>query len=165
MRGHTGGPVGGAHARRELLRTGGDGLGFRILLLMASLIPLAGGCTIGRAPSAMSHEVRPDLPTTATYSPNTVISGAELAVLDAPNLYQAIRRLRPGILRAGPPSALPQGPALPVVFLDDHLLGDVNELQRMNHVGVREIRRLSRVDLAIRYGRGDLGSAILILTR
>ena len=162
MRGHSGreeerGRVAGQGALEVF-----DGHGAAILLALAGCVLLA-GCVVGRAPG-LAEGVRPDLPAMTTYAPNSAISGAELELLNAPNLYQALVRLRPGILRAGRMS-----PSMrvsePVVFLDDHLIGDVNELRHLTHVGVREIRRLSRVDLGIRYGRGDLPAAIVIITR
>jgi len=97
-------------------------------------------------------------------SPN-LIGNWELQNLPDLTALEAIRRLRPNWLRAGsrPSIAVETGGSrMPRVHLNGVPLQNLNELEQINAVDVREMRFLSGTDATTRFGTGYLNGAILV---
>ena len=93
-----------------------------------------------------------------------VITQEQLAELPPEyNLYQAIRRLRPGWLRARGPSNM-DGAAAIQVFLNNVRVGTADILETRPLDGVLELRFYSATDATTRWGTGVGAGAIEIIT-
>jgi len=92
-----------------------------------------------------------------------LITRAELDNAQAPDLHQAIQRLRPNWLHSRGPVSLQSPDAGNVlVYLDDTRLGGIEALSNLQPAEVLEIRRLSAADATSRWGVGHAGGAILV---
>jgi hypothetical protein len=121
--------------------------------------------TAGCASTSRQYEgPRPRAGAHATERANSAVQGWQISSYDG-SLFAALMRVQPGLLRAGAPTVTEPRGAMPVVFVDDRLAGDLGVLHTMSPRLVREVRRYSRVELAVRFGRGDLNSAIVVTTR
>lgn len=112
-----------------------------------------GACYPGRASSGSGA------------SPN-LIGNWELRDLPDLTALEAIRRLRPNWLRAGsrPSIAVATGgnSRMPKVHLNGVPLQNLNELEQINAIDVREMRYLSGSDATTRFGTGYMNGAILV---
>lgn len=97
----------------------------------------------------------------------SVITQEELDALPALTVFQAIERLRPSWLRGRVTTV--RGATseryFPHVFVDRVPTGDLEVLNRMNALDVREIRFLSASDATTRYGTGYPGGIIEVFTK
>jgi hypothetical protein len=92
-----------------------------------------------------------------------LITRAELDNAQAPDLHQAIQRLRPNWLHSRGPVSLQSPDAGNVlVYLDDTRLGGIETLSNLQPAEVLEVRRLSAADATSRWGVGHAGGAILV---
>lgn len=92
-----------------------------------------------------------------------VILGEELAASSAENALQAIRLLRPSMLRArGGSSSDPTGAANIVVYQDGVKTGGTNSLESIPTISVREVRFMNAADATVRFGTGHPMGAILV---
>ena len=95
-----------------------------------------------------------------------VVGAAELTATGAPDLYSALRQIRPEFLQARGVSSIHQStPDLPAVYLDGVEIGGIDELRSISTGEVREVRRLSAQEAAARTGTNDPGGAILVFTK
>ena len=95
-----------------------------------------------------------------------VVEAVELAATGAPDLYTALRQVRPEFLQARGVSSIRTGnPDLPAVYLDGVAIGGVDELSRISTVEVREVRRLTAQETLVRTGTNSPGGAILVFTK
>jgi len=95
-----------------------------------------------------------------------VVEAAELAATGAPDLYTALRQVRPEFLQARGVSSIHDATAdLPVVYLDGVAIGGPDELGRISTVDVREVRRLSAQEALARTGTNKPGGAILVFMK
>lgn len=93
-------------------------------------------------------------------TPNT-LTKADLLETNEETLYEAIRRLRPRWLR--PRGGNLDGRTLAQVFVDGSPRGDVNALGQIRVIDVADVRFLSTIDAATRYGTlAAIGGAILV---
>jgi hypothetical protein len=93
------------------------------------------------------------------------ISPAELRETREPTVLEALRRLRADLFRARAPSpSEPQG-SLPAVYIDGMYQGDLSALQSVIPDVVREIRVVSSIDAAFRFGRPHPAGAVLVLLK
>jgi hypothetical protein len=111
--------------------------------------------------SACSKRVPDEAPQAAS-SP-TVITAEELAKVDATNAYDAIRKLRPSLLKSrGRTSLMRSTPESPTVYLDDRKLGDISNLNDLNPRSILEIRYLSASEAQVKFGMGLPGGVLAI---
>lgn len=96
---------------------------------------------------------------------NEMITPAELRETREPTVLEALRRLRVDLFRARAPSpSEPQG-SLPAVYIDGMYQGDLSVLQSLIPDVVREIRVVSSIDAAYRFGRPHPAGAVLVLLK
>lgn len=138
-----------------------------ILALALSLVVAA--CAGGGTGASSTQE-----PATLRRDRN-VITREELSTETVTNVYDAIRHLRPEMLTPRGGSQATQSITAGAsasdagqinVYLDgSKLSGGVNTLRDISLNGVKEIRYLNSVDATQRYGTGNTGGAIVILSR
>ncbi len=96
----------------------------------------------------------------------SVVAAAELAATGAPDLYTALRQVRPEFLQARGVSSIRRAtPDYPEVYLDGVDVGGLDQLGRITTTEVREVRRLSAAQAAARTGTNTPGGAILVITK
>lgn len=108
----------------------------------------------------------------AVRDPN-VITEAELANENSPNVYDAILHLRPSMLRPRLSNATSSinadvtgsGAYTLHVYLGNNLLGTVDDLRSVPVVTVKEIRYLNPSQAMQRFGSTDPGGVILLTLR
>ena len=82
--------------------------------------------------------------------------------------YTVVERLRANWLlpqRPSSPSDVSDGPILPVVYVDNIRLGDVETLRSVPAGDIAEMRLLNDRDADFRYGTGHVGGAIAVTTK
>ena len=90
-----------------------------------------------------------------------VISAREVEREDAASAYDLVERLRPNFLRTR--GSLFDG--MPLVYVDDVLLGDVNMLRTVHARDVREIRYVRGEDMLFRSQEASGRRVIQVITR
>ncbi len=117
------------------------------------------GCATGGASAAGASPMR---------DPN-VISSQELARENSPSVYDAIQHLRPEMLRLRPANASSSISApddyTVHVYLDNTRLGEIADLRSLPVTTVREIRYLDPAQAMQRFGSGNPGGVILLISR
>lgn len=143
-------------------------LPFATQLFTITTIPLAAGF-IGCASqshrdtleTASARQVAP----ARALSSRSVIDGATLATVGAGNVYEALLRLRPEVLyRVAMTVDAPAG-ATRVVYVDGRLRGDTRELRQLPVNEVLELRLLTPIETAVRFGKKPVVGAIAITSR
>ena len=95
-----------------------------------------------------------------------VITAPELSRSDARNAYDAIRRIRPEMLRARDPGTVVYFKARrPVVAVDNNIVGGVDMLRTLPADRIARIEYVSSWVAARRYGPGFGDGVMLIETR
>jgi len=96
----------------------------------------------------------------------SIVGAAELTATGAPDLFNALRQVRPEFLQArGVSSIRTATPDFPAVYLDGVQIGGIDELSNISTVNVREVRRLSAREALVRTGTNNPGGAILVFTK
>lgn len=91
----------------------------------------------------------------------SVITREELQGSRAPNLYDAIRKLRPAYFAIrGPVSIYNKSEMGMVVIVNRHVIGGLDELESMRVNGLFCVRRLSAADVALLTGMTALDGGI-----
>jgi hypothetical protein len=81
---------------------------------------------------------------------SSVITAAELQQTRAANLYDIIRRLRPGYFSIRGPSSILNEPAdAIVVIVNRHIIGGVDELRSMQAINLMCVRRLPAAEVSL----------------
>ncbi len=98
-----------------------------------------------------------------------VITQAELAAENSPDIYEAIQHLRPEMLRphlanASSSITAPQDYTVHV-YIDNNRLGEIADLKSIPVMTVREIRYLNPAQAMQRFGSGNPGGAIVLTSR
>ena len=94
-----------------------------------------------------------------------VITAEELMATHVTSLYQAIQQIRPTFLHdRGYMSVYDARAQVPMVYVDNILMGDVDFLQSINTTEVAEVRKLSAEEATTRWGTGHIGGAIVVTT-
>lgn len=95
-----------------------------------------------------------------------LITAEEMAEANVNYAYEAVERLRPNWLvwRPGRSSTDPK-PLVPVVFLDDTFLGDIDELRLIVASEILEIRFLDDREAVYRYGTTYNSGIIQVIRR
>ena len=124
----------------------------RTLAIAAAALLAAGAC------SPKSAHVTPQ--------DRNVITADEIAKSNATNAYEAVERLRPSFLRTrGSQSLQNQEPPTPMIYVDGMRYGPLATLASVPSLGIVSIQYLSAIDATQRYGIGNEGGAILIVTK
>jgi hypothetical protein len=121
-------------------------------LVLASVLLGASACT-----NAVSN---------GTASQQTVISRADIERAHVSTVLDAIRRYRSDALVARAPSSIYlDKQTYPVVFLDNELYGQIDELRNISADAVEEIRFFSGTDAVRRFGAQYGGGVIQVVSR
>ena len=86
----------------------------------------------------------------STRSNSNLVTRDEIASVPEGNLYDALQRLRPELLRAR--STATAATAVPVVFVDGIRRGSIDYLRAINNRQVMEVRYINAIDATTRYG-------------
>ena len=121
--------------------------------------------TISCASSGSASAVETQSTSSRSTSASKSLSASDLEKSGAPNLYEAIRRLRPGWLNERPSGSIMQGNEPLVVYLDGTRYGQVRSLQMLNITGIAEVRRYDASEATYRWGTGHGNGAIEVKTR
>lgn len=136
-------------------------------VLLASACASAGSAVGSGADRATLQSVdRFDGSDLRAVSRSRLIIGAEMAASGAASADQAIRRLRPEMLR---PRRSHSGAGstymLPILYLDEQRLYDFDLLSTIPADQVREVRLLSETEANMRYSGAHPVGALIIRTR
>lgn len=101
----------------------------------------------------------------ATSSSQSVITFEELRSVHVATVEDAVLRLRPEFLRPRPAGVLGRMEATPDVFVDDRYYGSLRSLVLFRASDVSEVRMLSPVETAVRYGTSHAAGAIILRLR
>jgi len=95
-----------------------------------------------------------------------LITADEIVKSNATNAFEAVERLRPAFLRTrGSQSLQNQEPPTPMVYLDGMRYGTLQTLASVPTIGIVSIQYLNAIEATQRYGFGNEGGAIMIVTR
>jgi hypothetical protein len=95
---------------------------------------------------------------------STLITRDELSRVPAMNALEAIRSLRPDMLRnRGQTSFLTNTGGEPVVYLDERRMGSLSALQNISVQNVMEIRYYSGTEAHQKWGSGHSSGAIQVV--
>jgi hypothetical protein len=95
-----------------------------------------------------------------------VITAEEIVEAKATNAYEAVERLRPNWMVARPSRYVSDPtPLVPVVFLDNTDLGDLNQLWTIVASEILEIRYLDDREAVYRYGTTYNSGIIQVIRR
>jgi hypothetical protein len=121
----------------------------------------AAALVLGLAACAM-HRTVP-----AATDARTSITETEIDSVHALNAYDAVRRLRPQFLSyRGAVSLDPrQPPALPNVYMDNVLYGDVSTLRNISAATIESITFYNSSEAQYTFGRGNAAGVISIVTK
>ena len=131
-------------------------------LLCACAAALQSGCVSPGTPHSLEQS-RAGLATTARST--DVVGLEEISTITAATAYDAVVQLRPQFLhRRG--IARPEQPDAerPIVYLDGVRQGSLEALHLIPVELVREIRFLSPVQAAERFGRGQYGTGAIVIS-
>lgn len=121
-----------------------------VRLLLVSLMSVACTSRSGVAPSA---------------SPESAITRVEISRSQALNAYDAVRILRPSMLRErGKVSMVGSDVREPIVYLDNQRLGGISVLRDIPVTEIFEIRYHSAAQAQIKWGNGHLQGVIQVVT-
>lgn len=91
---------------------------------------------------------------------------AEVEAANVTNAYELVERLRPNWLRGrGAASAMNPGSEIPIVYIDNTRLGDLQNLRGIEIRSVREMRYIRAADATTRWGTGHAGGVIQVTMR
>ncbi|MEK6689483.1 MAG: hypothetical protein AABZ01_13620 [Gemmatimonadota bacterium] len=94
-----------------------------------------------------------------------VITAEEIAArTDIQTAYDAVRRLRGGMLRTRPGGSVLRGSDPIWVYVDNIKAGDLDALENILASRVYEIRKFSASDATTRFGTGHTNGVILVTT-
>jgi hypothetical protein len=112
---------------------------------------LAAGCQ-GTRPSRPNSEPRDQY----------LILATELEAAAQNNMYDAIRRLRPGWFTRATRDRLTGDNAL-MVYIDDQPIGTAGTLRRFSPNFAARIRYLTQTEAQVRYGQNNGGRAAIVI--
>ena len=95
-----------------------------------------------------------------------IISEYELNQSGTNTAYEAIRRLRPQWLNYQPPTSVSNpNPLVPVVYLDEHVLGDLSTLNQILISQIESISFYKAPEAMLKYGTNRTGGVIAVATK
>jgi len=126
------------------------------------LIVLAATVVVVSTPGCFMHRSKPG----ATQDTKT-ITEAEIDSVHALNAFEAVSRLRPlSLTGRGKLSAQPGTPiAMPNVYIDNQLYGDVSVLRAISATTIDSIKLYNASEAQYKFGRGNEAGAIAIFTK
>ncbi|MEP6692014.1 MAG: TonB-dependent receptor plug domain-containing protein [Gemmatimonadaceae bacterium] len=128
---------------------------------LAALL-VTSACAGNAAPGTGSE----DATAPAARSDRSVVSGDEVRLTNASDLYDALRQLRPGIFISRGKNTPEEGAIgtapLPIVYIDGVRKGDVTALHQVQITSVRDVRILSGTEATQRFGTGHVAGALLV---
>ena len=129
----------------------------------ARVLSVALICAAALAIMACAGHNRPD----TIVSDPSIISRVEIDSSHAMNAFEVITRLRPMFLVSRGKVDLQAGSsnALPNVYVDDQLYGDVTTLRAIAASTIETIRFYNAAEAQYKYGKGNAAGAISIQTR
>ena len=149
----------------------------RTLVLTCAFATLAAGCASGGGGSSTSAVPMPSAssgttPQTTSRGSSNMLTYEEVKNANVSNAFEAVQRLRPAWLRSrgvtsarsGDPSNA-AGSTLPVVYLDNSQLGDINTLQNIPSANIGQIQYLNAGDATQRFGTNHTGGAIIVTSK
>lgn len=96
----------------------------------------------------------------------SIISEYELKQSSTNTAFEAIRRLRPQWLNYQAPTSVSNpNPPLPVVYLDETFVGDLNALNQMLIPQLESISFYKAPEAMIKYGTNRTGGVIAVTTK
>jgi hypothetical protein len=112
------------------------------------------------------HGARSTDPEPVRLAPSlTLITADELSRVQAVNVYEAVEKLRPEMLRGrGRTTFRTNVSPTPVVYLDDHRFGEIEEMKQLPLSGVLLIRYINASDAHVRFGPNNTAGVIQIVT-
>lgn len=140
---------------------------------LTALAALAfGACaTSGSSASPGAASASQSAPEARRGNANLIVQ-AEVVASNTSTAQELIQRLRPTWLRSrGMSSARPTNSAgessgtLPVVYLDNSVLGEISTLANVPTANIAQVQYLSANEATQRFGTGYTGGAIIITTR
>ena len=94
------------------------------------------------------------------------ITADEITKSNATNAFEAVERLRPAFLRTrGSQSLQNQEPPTPMIYVDGMRYGTLQTLSSVPTIGIVSIQYLSAIEATQRFGMGNEGGAIMIVTK
>jgi hypothetical protein len=122
----------------------------------ASSAPVTGGADPGDTPDVLQASVP------VRSNPN-VLTSEDIRAVDAGNLHDVVRRLRPQWLRTRGAASITSSRATePVVYVAGIRQGEVRTLQNVNIARVSRIEFIDARDATTRFGTGHMGGAIVV---
>lgn len=97
-----------------------------------------------------------------------VITREQIQEVRATNAYEAVERLKSHWLRSVTPTSpnnLERRTHPVTVYQDGHRLGSVGQLRRIEVAAIEHIRYFSPAEASARWGRGNSGGAIQVITQ
>lgn len=92
-----------------------------------------------------------------------LILAADLEATNQPNLYDAVRQVRPSWFTRKVPGR--SGDDAIAVYVEDHLLGPLGSLRRLTVFGTDKVRYLGPTEAQIRFGQQNNGRAAIVVER
>jgi hypothetical protein len=95
-----------------------------------------------------------------------LITADEIARVNVQNVYEVVQKLRPSMLRprqAATANAQAKGEL--IVYMDNHRLGNVEQLRQISSSSVAALRYYSAAEAQTKWGSGHPGGVIEILTK
>ena len=118
------------------------------------ILPAIAGCTFHKSSEANRGNRAP-------------ITAVEIDSVHALNAYDAVHRLRPQMLAYRGPVSLDsrQPPAVPNVYVDNMLYGDISTLRSISAATIDTIKFYSAAEAQYAFGRGNAAGVIGIITK
>lgn len=99
-------------------------------------------------------------------SSREVLREEEIAATSAVTAFDAVRLRRPAFLQTrGPKSFTTIRSVYAVVYLNDMFYGEIESLNNIAALDIKEIQWIDPSDATIRWGTGHSGGVILVITK
>lgn len=131
---------------------------------VVSLVLVLVACSASTGAGTARRNVASYRPYSTAPTPS-IITVDELLKVNANDLYQAVQRLRPEFLNRRNPAVRQSAGFTADVYVDDRYYGGINSLASFRPWEVREVRLVSQVESAVRYGSAHYGGTIMVRTR
>jgi hypothetical protein len=135
-----------------------------LIPVVALVLPFAGACISG-APAVRQHRADPLATEFGQPRGQAFVSQGDLIQTRESNLFDALMRLRPNQMRPAAPNVGGADTSVIVAYLDDNLLGEVQQLRAIRTGEVISVRFLSKVETSIKFGRSPVGGSVVVRTR
>lgn len=97
---------------------------------------------------------------------HNLITGEEIAASTARDAFEAVQLLRPDwLIPRGVASIRSPQASMPVAYLENNKLGEIENLRTIPALDIAEIRFISSHDATTLFGTGHVGGAIMVKTK